>query len=57
MACPIVASIGLLLREKFIKEYERTPSEKELYAEIIKNTKDMPDVDRKNLNEKLLNFL
>lgn len=47
MACPIVASIGLLLREKFIKEYGRNPSEKELYAEIIKNTKDMPDVDRR----------
>lgn len=47
MASPIVASLGLLLREKFIKEYGRTPSEKELYAEIIKNTKDMPNVDRK----------
>lgn len=41
MACPIVASCCLLLREKFIKEYERVPSEKELYSLLIKNTEDL----------------
>ena len=41
MATPIVAGICLLLREKFIKEYGRTPSEQELYSQLIKNTVDL----------------
>lgn len=41
MATPIVSGVCLLLREKFIKEYGRTPSEQELYAQLIKNTIDL----------------
>lgn len=41
MATPIVAGICLLLREKFIKEFGREPSEQELYAQLIKNTIDL----------------
>ena len=41
MSCPQVAGICLLLREKFIKEYGRNPSEQELYGRLIKNTEDL----------------
>jgi major intracellular serine protease len=41
MACPIVAGTALLLREKFINKYGRIPSEEELYARLIKHTKDL----------------
>jgi len=41
MACPIVAGVSLLLREKFIKEFERQPSEQEMYGQLIKNTEDL----------------
>lgn len=41
MAVPIISGIALLLREKFIKEYGRTPSEQELYAQLIKNTENL----------------
>lgn len=41
MATPQVSSICLLLREKFIKEWEREPSEDELYSQLIKNTVDL----------------
>jgi major intracellular serine protease len=41
MSAPIVAGTALLLREKFINKYGRTPSEEELYARLIKHTKDL----------------
>lgn len=41
MACPQIAAICLLLREKFISEFERVPSEKELYSQLIKHTEDL----------------
>lgn len=41
MACPIVAGCCLLLRERFIKEFERQPSEQEIYGQLIKNTEDL----------------
>ena len=41
MAVPIISGIALLLREKFIKEFERNPSEQEIYSQLIKNTEDL----------------
>jgi major intracellular serine protease len=41
MSAPIVAGTSLLLREKFINKYGRIPSEEELYARLIKHTKDL----------------
>lgn len=41
MSAPIVAGTALLLREKFINKYGRIPSEEELYARLIKHTKDL----------------
>ena len=41
MSTPIVAGTALLLREKFINKYGRIPSEEELYARLIKHTKDL----------------
>lgn len=41
MAVPIVAGVSLLLREKFVKEWGRNPSEQEIYSQIIKNTEDL----------------
>ena len=41
MSCQIVAGTSLLLREKFIDKYGRNPSEEELYARLIKHTKDL----------------
>ena len=41
MACPIIGGTSLLLREKFIDKYGRNPSEEELYARLIKHTKDL----------------
>lgn len=41
MSCPIAAGCCLLLREKFIKEFERCPSEQEMYGQLIKNTEDL----------------
>lgn len=41
MSAPIVSSVCLLLREKFIKEFGRVPSEQEIFAILIKNTEDL----------------
>lgn len=41
MSAPIVTGTSLLLREKFINKYGRIPSEEELYARLIKHTKDL----------------
>jgi major intracellular serine protease len=41
MSAPIVTGASLLLREKFINKYGRIPSEEELYARLIKHTKDL----------------
>ena len=41
MACPHVAGILALLKEKFIKEWGRKPTYMELYAQLIKNTIDL----------------
>lgn len=41
MSAPIVSGTSLLLREKFINKYGRIPSEEELYARLIKHTKDL----------------
>lgn len=41
MSCPIVAGVALLLRQKFINEYGREPSEQELYSRLIKNTENL----------------
>lgn len=38
MATPIVTGFLALLKEKFIYQWDRKPSEKELYARLIKNT-------------------
>lgn len=41
MSTPIVAGFCALLMEKFTVEYGRKPSEKELYSQLIKHTKDL----------------
>ena len=38
MSAPIVSGFLALLKEKFIYQWDREPSEKELYARLIKNT-------------------
>ena len=38
MSAPIVSGFLALLKEKFIYQWDRKPSEKELYARLIKNT-------------------
>lgn len=38
MSTPIVSGFLALLKEKFIYQWDRNPSEKELYARLIKNT-------------------
>lgn len=38
MSAPIVSGFLALLQEKFIDEWERKPSEKELYSQLIRNT-------------------
>ena len=31
----------MLLKEKFIREWNREPSEKEIFSELLKHTKDL----------------
>ena len=46
MAAPIACAIGMLLKEKFIKEWNREPSEKEIFGELLKHTKDL-NIDKR----------
>ena len=46
MATPHVCGVLALLKEKFIKEFGRKPTQVELYAQLIKNTIDL-DIDKR----------
>ena len=46
MATPHVAGVVALIIEKFINEFRRKPTESEIYALLIKNTLDIPNMSR-----------
>ena len=41
MDAPIACAIGMKKKKKFIKEWNRKPSEKEIFSELLKHTKDL----------------
>lgn len=45
-ACPIIAGCLALLKQKFRIDYNRDPSEAELYAQLIKYTRYIPGIGR-----------
>lgn len=46
MATPHVAGVVALIIEKFIKEWNRKPTESEIYGLLVKNTLDIPNMAR-----------
>ena len=58
MSCPQISGALALLKEKFIAEFGRLPEcESELYAQLIKNTKTIPNVSRKLQGNGILYFI
>lgn len=58
MATPLVSGALALLKQKFKAEFGRNPEcESELYAQLIKNTKTLPDVSRKLQGNGILYFI
>lgn len=56
-AVPLVVGALALLKQKFINEFKRLPeTESELYAQLIKNTKTLPNVNRTLQGNGLLYF-
>ena len=57
-ATPQISGALALLKEKFIAEFGRLPEcESELYAQLIKNTKTIPNVSRKLQGNGILYFI
>ena len=57
MSCPMVSGALALLKQKFIAEFGRLPEcESELYGQLIKNTKTIPNVSRKLQGNGILYF-
>ena len=46
-SAPIISGILALLKQKFIVEFGRIPTEGELYAQLIKNTRSLQGVSYK----------
>ena len=58
MSCPMISGALALLKQKFIAEFGRLPEcESELYAQLIKNTKTIPNVSRKLQGNGILYFI
>ena len=58
MSCPQISGALALLKQKFIAEFGRLPEcESELYAQLIKNTKTIPNVSRKLQGNGILYFI
>ena len=56
-ATPMVSGFLVLLKQKFMKEFGREPEcESELYAQLIKNTKTLKNVDRRVQGNGLIYF-